>query len=116
MVSHRGTHVAQEAIRTAVVEGSFKAPDVTARVEFGEQPSRQTVTRILRQLEADDWLERETPNSSIWRAGPKARLFGDMDERAEAAAERDARRPDGFMSEDAADAADAYEPGRGSAF
>lgn len=112
MAEHRATHVSQEAIRRAIADGSFKAPEMTARLS--SVPSRQTVTRILRQLESDGWLEREAPNSSIWRAGPKCRSYGRMSESAEHRAERDARRPDGFMTEDAAESAAEYEPGEGS--
>lgn len=92
MATHRSTQVAGRAIRLAIRDGSFKAPDVTALLS--DPPSRPTVTRILQQLEDDGWLERTEPNSSIWRAGPVARRLGDMHEAALAEAERDAIGPD----------------------
>lgn len=92
MATHRSTQVAGRAIQLAIRDGSFKAPDVTALLS--DPPSRPTVTRILQQLEADGWLERTEPNSSIWRAGPLARRLGEMDETAKQSAARDAIGPD----------------------
>lgn len=99
IMEHRSTAVAGRAIKLAVTEGSFKASDVTQ--PFTHEPSPATVRRVLRQLEADDWLERDTDRSSIWRAGTLARTLGDMSERSAKRAERepigpgDADRGDG---------------------
>jgi DNA-binding IclR family transcriptional regulator len=92
MVEHRSAQATGRAIRLAIHDGAFKAPDVTECLST--PPSRQTVTRILRQLEDDGWLERTEPNSSIWRAGPVARRLGEMSEPALQQAERDAIGPD----------------------
>jgi len=87
-MGHRATAVAGRAVELAIREGVFTAEDV--RRGLDEPPSQSTVTRVLRQLEADDWLERTAETSSLWRAGPTARLLGDMDQRAREAAERPA--------------------------
>jgi len=51
------------------------------------------VTRVLRQLEEDDWLQRETEQSSIWRAGFQARTLGDLSDRAIEEADREPVQP-----------------------
>jgi len=80
--------VASRAIKLALSEGSFKSSDV--RRGFGRPPSRHTVRRVLRQLESDGWLRRESDESRIWRAGFQARALGDLSERAEREADREA--------------------------
>lgn len=90
-MEHRAAAVASRALKLALTEGSFKAADVTR--PFTRPPSEATVTRVLRQLEEDDWLERETERSSIWRAGFQARALGDLSERAIEQAEREPVQP-----------------------
>lgn len=85
---HRGAEVASNAIRLAISRGSFKASDVTQALK-NEPPSKRTVTRILRQLQYEGWLRRESPNSSIWRAGTMCEHLGDMDEETLNRAERE---------------------------
>lgn len=68
MVDHRSTKIASRAILEAIEFGQFKAPRICRHMT--DPPSRQTVTRILRQLESEGWLERDVDRSSIWRAGP----------------------------------------------
>lgn len=86
-MEHKAAAVASRAIKLAVTEGSFRAADVRRR--FARPPSSATITRVLRQLEADDWLRREAEGSSIWRAGTQARMVGDMGERALQEADRE---------------------------
>lgn len=90
-MEHRAAAVASRALKLALTEGAFKANDV--RRAFARPPSEATVTRVLRQLEEDDWLERETDGSSIWRAGLQARALGDLSESAIEQAERDPVQP-----------------------
>lgn len=45
---------------------------------LSDPPSRQTVYRVLRQLEADDWIRRD---GHTWRPEIKANGLGDVDER-----------------------------------
>lgn len=92
MATHRSAKVASRAVRLAIREGSFKSPDVTGIMT--DPPSRQTVTRILRQLEADGWLMRTDSKSSIWRAGPLARRLGDLGDTARQQADRDPIGPE----------------------
>jgi len=98
VTDHRATAVAARAIRLAISEGRFTAEDVRRGVSA--PPSSSTVTRVLRQLEASDWLQRTGANSSLWRAGPNARVFGDMDDSALDAAEDTASEPGGRPAED----------------
>lgn len=75
-MNHRAVTIAGQVISTAIQRGSFRA----AELEFSTEISASTRSRILRQLEADGWLQRpaDTPQSSIWQAGPKAKELGDM--------------------------------------
>jgi hypothetical protein len=92
-MEHRAAAAAGRAIRLALSEGRFQAEDV--RRGLDDPPSESTVTRVLQQLEADDWLQRTSSNSSLWRAGPHARIYGDMDDRALEAAREPAAEPGG---------------------
>lgn len=87
-MEHRAAAVASRALKLALTEETFKASDVCR--QLAHPPSEATVTRVLRQLESDDWLERDIPNSSIWRAGFLARTLSDVDEQD--SDERDRRR------------------------
>lgn len=89
---HRSAAVAAQAIELAIREGSFSANKIHNKI--GNSPSQSTVTRILQQLESENWLEREADKSSLWRAGTKARFLGDMDEKAISSADRDPRTPE----------------------
>lgn len=51
-------------------DGTIQAGDVRDRL--GEPVERRTVTRHLGALETLGWLERDTPQSHTWRAGPRA--------------------------------------------
>jgi DNA-binding HxlR family transcriptional regulator len=69
---HRAASVASEAIQLAISRGSFKGSEIQSDV------SEATRTRVLRQLEQDGWLTRSVSQSSIWRAGEKAKSLGSM--------------------------------------
>jgi len=86
-MEHRAAAVAGRAIKLAMTEGSFKASDVTQRIS--DPPSTATVYRVLRQLEQDDWLNRQADGSSIWRAGMQAKMLGELSESAIEDADRD---------------------------
>jgi hypothetical protein len=90
-MDHKAAAAAGRAIKLAVSQGSFKASDVRQR--FAHPPSDATIRRVLRQLEADDWLRRDTDGSSIWRAGLQARTLGDMSDRALDDADREPVQP-----------------------
>jgi len=86
-MGHRSTAVAATAIRLAIEYGGFRARDL--RRACDDPPSESTITRILRQLEENGWLDRRVEKSDFWRAGLKAKTFGDMDERALEVADMD---------------------------
>jgi hypothetical protein len=86
MTDHRATRVAARAIRLAILEGAFTAAAATRGLE--DAPSDATVRRVLRQLEADGWLQRSSKESPIWRAGREARMLGDMSTSARDRADR----------------------------
>jgi hypothetical protein len=88
---HRSAAVASRAVELSLREGAFRANDV--RRGLDDPPGESTVTRVLRQLEADGWLTRETEGSDIWRAGLQARSLGDLSEAAVEAADAPATQP-----------------------
>jgi len=53
-----------------VQQGKFKISDLGY-----DESHRNTVRRVLREMEDQGWLARESEQSSIWRLGPKAELF-----------------------------------------
>lgn len=91
MTEHRATRVASRAIRLAILQGAFTSDDVTR--DLNDAPSKPTVRRVLRQLEADGWLQRSSDESPIWRAGREARVLGDMSSSARDRADRGATGP-----------------------
>ncbi|WP_049923941.1 hypothetical protein [Halopiger djelfimassiliensis] len=62
-----------------VAEGKLKAAHVMVHCGLDES-QRQTVRRTLRALEEDGWLERDSPQSGIWRIGWKGRMLLDVDD------------------------------------
>jgi len=86
-MEHKAAAAASRALKLALSEGAFKSEDVRRR--FARPPSRHTVRRVLRQLEEDDWLQRESEDARIWRAGMQARMLGDLSDRARQKADRD---------------------------
>lgn len=71
-MTHRAAAVASRAIALALRGESFTAEDVRRGVD--DPPSRATVYRVLRQLEADEWIEQR---GNGWHPDVKARLLGD---------------------------------------
>lgn len=76
-IEHRAAAVASEAIRLAISRGSFKSPEIDTDV------SEATRTRVLRQLEQDQWLTRDVPQSTVWRAGKRSKELGAMPNEAQ---------------------------------
>lgn len=58
-----------------VKTGKFKLNDLPFKPE-----ERSTLRRVCREAEEYDWLYRESENSSIWRAGPKAEMLMNLSE------------------------------------
>lgn len=58
------------ALEQIVRTGKFKLTDLPFK-----DSERHTVRRVLRQMEAFDWLQRESEHAAIWRAGPKAEML-----------------------------------------
>lgn len=56
------------ALEQLVAKGELRATEVIEDAGLDES-QRQTVRRTLRSLEEDGWLERDSPQSSIWRLG-----------------------------------------------
>jgi hypothetical protein len=55
--------------------GCFKIGDLPFK-----ESERHTVRRCLREMESYSWLSRDSPHSSIWRAGPKSEMLFDLSE------------------------------------
>ena len=72
-MTHRSAAVASRAIELSLQDRSFTAEDI--RRGLGDPPSRTTVYRVLRQLEADDWIEQR---GNGWHPDMKARIFGNV--------------------------------------
>ncbi|WP_340100557.1 hypothetical protein [Salinibaculum salinum] len=89
---HRSAAVAARGIELAVRDGIFYSGDVGKGLD--DPPSQSTITRVLQQLESEGWLERDTSGSSLWRAGTKARILGDMNESTIRLADREPRGSD----------------------
>ena len=67
------------ALELLVAKGKFKAAELIEDADLKES-QRQTVRRTLRALEEDGWLERDSPQSGIWRMGWKGRMLLNADE------------------------------------
>lgn len=63
------------ALEQIVRTGKFKLTDLPFK-----QSERHTCRRVLREMEDYQWLTRDTPHSSIWRAGPKAEMLMNLSE------------------------------------
>lgn len=76
MAIHRSTKIAITVLQVANEEGEFRLPELKERLHFPENPpSNSTIRLVLRQLEADGWLEREHPEGRIWYAGDQLEKF-----------------------------------------
>lgn len=74
-MTHRAGAVASRAIELAVRGESFQVKDIQHGVS--DPPSRQTCYRVLRQLEADGWIQCVGKH---WRPDLKAEMLGDVDQ------------------------------------
>jgi len=77
-MDHRAAGVSSRAIELAVRGKAFQVADL--QQPLANPPSRQTCYRVLRQLETDEWVERD---GNTWRPGVKADLLGDVDDEPE---------------------------------
>jgi len=59
-----------DVLSRLVHEGKFKISDLGY-----DKSQRNTVRRVLREMEDQGWLSRESEQSSIWRLGPKAEML-----------------------------------------
>ena len=70
-MTHRGAAVASRAIELSLQRDPFTADDI--RRGLADPPSRSTVYRVLRQLEAADWIEQR---GNGWHPDLKAQMLG----------------------------------------
>lgn len=72
MPTHRAISVASEAILLARVDDSFRLPDLkgTSDPEDEQMPSNRTIRRVLQQLAASNWLDRDHPEGRTREASP----------------------------------------------
>jgi hypothetical protein len=68
---HRTAQVAAEAVRFAVLGGTFDTLELVEQLP--ESVPVGEVERALRQLERAGWLERSERESPVWHAGKRAR-------------------------------------------
>jgi hypothetical protein len=73
---HREGALAAEAVRFAVLGGTFDTLELAAELEGSGATTEAEVARVCRQLERSGWLERSDPDSPVWHAGPRARRLG----------------------------------------
>jgi len=73
-MQHRSTAVASLAFEKALRGESFQVSDLQRGLS--DSPSRQTVYRILGQLEADGWIQCE---GNTWHPAFKTQLLADVD-------------------------------------
>lgn len=76
-MTHRATAVASRSVELALRGESFKLADIRRGVS--DAPSRQTIYRVLSQLEADEWIEQD---GKYWRPAFKSQLLADVDDEA----------------------------------
>lgn len=72
---HRAGAVASRAIGLALRGEPFQVSDVRRRLS--DPPSRQTVYRVLAQLERDEWVRQD---GKTWHPYFKAKALGDVDD------------------------------------
>lgn len=73
-MKHRSTAVASVAIEEALRGKPFQVSDVQRAIE--DPPSRQTIYRVCRQLEADGWI---VADGQTWKPGAKPELLADVE-------------------------------------
>lgn len=76
MVIYRSAKIALTALQVANEMEEFRLPELKDQLQcLDSPPSNSTIRQVLRQLEADDWLEREHPEGRIWYAGEQLAAF-----------------------------------------
>ena len=73
-----------EVIEVLTKEGKFKISELNF-----DESQRHTVRRVLKNMERQGFLRRETEHAKIWRAGPRAKELLDLSERARVLADED---------------------------
>ncbi|WP_302082916.1 hypothetical protein [Salinibaculum rarum] len=73
-MQHASAAVASAAVKLALRGEPFQVSDL--QHELTDPPSRQTIYRVLRQLEADDWVRSD---HNTWRPDIQAEMLGDID-------------------------------------
>jgi hypothetical protein len=63
------------ALIQIVKSGKFQLTDLPFK-----ESERHTVRRVLREMEAYGWLERESEYASVWRAGEMAEMLMNLSE------------------------------------
>ena len=74
-MSHRATAAASRALELALRGEQFQISDI--RHGLTDAPSRQTIYRVLTQLEDDEWIQC---TGKVWKPDIKATMLGDVDE------------------------------------
>lgn len=64
-------------IETLVEEGKFQIGDLNF-----EESERHTVRRVLRNMEDQGYLRRDSPQAKTWRAGERAKDYLALTDRA----------------------------------
>jgi DNA-binding IclR family transcriptional regulator len=77
-MKHRTTADAPRAYIRALRNEQIAVSDLQRAVD--EPASRQTIYRVLRQLEVHDWVGQ---NSEAWRPSYRTKALGDVDDREE---------------------------------
>ena len=73
-MKHRSTAVASHALELALRGQTFEVRDIQRGLT--DPPSRQTIYRVLSQLEEDDWIVCE---GKSWQPDLKATMLADVD-------------------------------------
>jgi len=73
-MKHAATAVASAAVELALRGEAFQVSDLQHKLV--DPPSRQTIYRVLRQLEEDDWIRSD---HNTWRPDILAEMLGDVD-------------------------------------
>jgi hypothetical protein len=72
---HRAAAAASRALELALRGKHFQISDIQHGLT--EPPSRQTIYRVLTQLEDDEWIQC---SGKVWKPDLKATMLGDVDE------------------------------------
>ncbi|UWG49151.1 hypothetical protein HSRCO_3010 (plasmid) [Halanaeroarchaeum sp. HSR-CO] len=73
-MTHRAAAVASRAIELALRRKEFRVTDIQRGLS--EPPSRQTIYRVLNQLQEDDWINNQ---GNLWKPSVKANLLSDIE-------------------------------------